>query len=364
MEKKKDVVVRQLNEFYYVVDYETTYTKRKKLLISRDPLAKDLLKKLDEYRPNKSASSEKVIESMRQKLEDKWNVGILITAAAKPFVSGLPIIKDQKRDNCLSPVKFSYDGIEIQEMEPLIITNSICGNPVTAFHTHPGAMFTECKTNELVLHVNPGILDNADEKTIKKALWNIIKKYIPKKKPVNKRIDIEEISFIYDIREETFQKYLRWYDDHLNPNGYSYRAIALCEGIRLKYPEKYEDAKTIIANTTKEVRSIKGKRTLRGVVGEAVKGEDAVENGVKIIYRAIHRKPCPSKKTKQEKYNCPTHGNECPRDCAYLASFEKDFSKRNMLFKPLNTLSPEVLEQVVDEDIHPKRKKQKKLDDY
>lgn len=175
MRKKKDIEVRQLSEFSYVVDYNTTYTQRKKALISRDPLAKDLLEKLEKYRPNKSNPSEKEIEFLRQKLEDKWNVSILITGAAKPFVTGLPVIANQTRDNCLSPVKFSYDAIAIQEMEPLIISNKIAGNPITSFHPPMEGILFGAKINELVIHVNISLLDNADERTIKIALWDIKK---------------------------------------------------------------------------------------------------------------------------------------------------------------------------------------------
>lgn len=117
-----------------------------------------------------------------------------------------------------------------------------------------------------------------------------------------------------------------------------------------------------IPQRTKEVRSIKGKRILKGVIGDPIKGEDAVANGVKIIYRAIHRKPYPSKKITQKEYNCPTHGVLCSVDCSYKIDFMKDFNRRYMLFKPMHTLSPEVLEQVVDDEITPKQKKQKKLD--
>jgi len=157
MGKKKDIEVRRLTKFSYVLDYDGTYTQRKKSLISRDPLAKDLLKKLDEYRPNKSKPSEKEIESLRQKLEDKWNVSILITSAAKPFVTGLPVIENQIRDNCLSPIKFSYDGITVEEGEPLLISNKISGNPIMSFHPPMEGMLFEAKPHELVLHVNLSI---------------------------------------------------------------------------------------------------------------------------------------------------------------------------------------------------------------
>lgn len=213
-------------------------------------------------------------------------------------------------------------------------------------------------------------LNKSSAKQLKKIIWEIIDARIPKGQKIFSGSGKEnpECLFLHSLRDEkTFQKYLNWYDlnigtDYQKPNGYSFRAIALCEEVRLKHPEKYEAAKTQIANSTKVIRSSKGKRTLRGIVGEPIKGEDAVGKGVKLIYSAIHRKLYPSKKTKQKKYNCPIHGISCQDGCSYKDDFLKDFNRRNMLFKPLNSLSPEVLEQVVDDYSQPKRKKQKKLD--
>ena len=360
MGKKKGIEVRKLTKDIYVVDYDTIYTQRKKTLISRDPLAKDLLKKLDEYRPNKSNPSEKEIESLRQKLEDRWNVSILITSAAKPFVTGLPVIVNQTRDNCLSPVKFSYDGITIEEGEPLIISNKIAGNPITSFHPPMEGMLFEAKTHELVLHVNLSILDNADARTIKSALWNIIKEYIPKNKSVSKTVDIPEISFIYDIRQNTFENYIRWYDLHMEKYNqrsecFSFRSIAFCEYVLRKNPEQYEETKRRVADRTKVVKSTGGERVYKGVIGDNIKGEDAVEKGVKVIYNAIHREPYPSKKTNLKEYNCPTHGLSCPtKECAYLQLFMKNFNKATMLFKPLHTTDPAAL--TIEQLPHSKRK--------
>jgi hypothetical protein len=49
-------------------------------------------------------------------------------------------------------------------------------------------------------------------------------------------------------------------------------------------------------------------------------------------------------------------------ECPYLKNFMENYNRRNMLFKPLNTLSPEGLEQVVDDYNNPKWTKQKKSD--
>lgn len=115
-----------------------------------------------------------------------------------------------------------------------------------------------------------------------------------------------------------------------------------------------------IAKRTKVVRTARGERVLKGVAGDHIKGEDSVEKSVKVIYKAIHRKPYPSKKTKLKEYNCPTHKDKdlCPKeDCPYLKSFMKDFNKAMMQFKPLYTTDPADLPQVIGEGrSHSKRK--------
>jgi len=205
--------------------------------------------------------------------------------------------------------------------------------------------------------INVSRLNKADAKRIKKQLWSLIEGNLEKgmtKKPPE---EDEACSFLYKLRQEqTFQSYLRWYDLHVGAdyrklNGFSFRAISFCEWVRRNHPERYEDAREKVAGTTKVVRSREGERVLRGIVGDHIRGEDAVENGVKVIYRAIHRKAYPSKKTKQKKYNCATHvGVPCPKNCSYLKAFMRDFNRRNMQFKPLNTTDPAILSQVIGED--------------
>ena len=216
----------------------------------------------------------------------------------------------------------------------------------------------------LPIIVNVSRLNKADAKIIKKQVWSLIEANLQKGKTKEPCEEHRECSFLYSLRNErTFENYLRWYDlaigtDYQKPNGFSFRAIAFCEYVLRKHPEKYEDAKEDIAKRTKVVRTARGERVLKGVVGEHIKGEDAVEKGVKVIYNAIHRKPYASKKTKQKEYNCPVHGVSCPSmGCPYLKKWMKDFNKRRMLFKPLYTTDPVVLPQVIgDRRSHSKRK--------
>ncbi len=220
------------------------------------------------------------------------------------------------------------------------------------------------KTGEkwIPILVNVSRLNQNDEKTIEKQIWSVIKANLQKGRTKKPHDEFKECTPLYHLRNETFKRYLRWYDrnigtDYNKPNGFSFRAIAHGEKVLREHPELYEDTMKEIANRTKVVRSARGERVLKGYIGGPVKGEDAVGKGVKIIYEAIHRKPYPSKKTKLKEYNCPTHKASCPKDCPYLKSFMKDFNKRTMLFKPLYTTDPADLPQVIGEErSHSKRK--------
>ena len=350
---RKAIQIKKLSDFDYVLDRQTIFTQRKKALISRDPLTKTLLKMLDEYRPSKNDPSDEEIESARQRLADKWNVNIIITGAAKPFVTGLPVMKNQIREDCLSPIKFCYDGIEILEMEPLIISNKIAGNPIESSYWPFAGSFSENKAGTVNICVNVSLLDSHDEREMKEACWLIIRKHVPKNKPKSKVVDIQELSFIYDIRTSTFERYMRWYDHHMNETSdrFTFRAIALCEYASKKDPALYEETKKRIPERIKIIKSSCGVRTYKGAIGETVRGEDAVEKAVKLIYRAIHRKPYPSKKAKQQEYNCPDHGVSCKKDCKYLQQFMKDFNRRNALYLPLTTTSDESLSRLTDENL-------------
>lgn len=161
-------------------------------------------------------------------------------------------------------------------------------------------------------------------------------------KPIPAVRDSRELGFISAMAEDTFVQYLKWYDLHMGgdyqaPKGLPFRTIAFDEFGQQKFPDKLEVAKRRIAEKTKSIKTSAGKeKEIKGPIGAPVPGEDIVEKGVKLIYRAIHRKAYPSKK-RQELYNCPQHGKECTDNCLYLKKWMKDFNKRQMLFKRLTT---------------------------
>lgn len=171
-------------------------------------------------------------------------------------------------------------------------------------------------------------LNNSDEKKIKKLVWEIVKTNLQKEEDKAPYDEHRELTFLYKTKENKFQRYLKWYDLHCE--GLPFRTIAFYDKVEKDYPGRTEEAKEKLRGKgrTKTITTVKGQRVLSDVVGVSIKGEDAVEKAIKIIYSAIHRKPCPSKLKKQTSYRCPEHKNNCPEDCNYRINWMKNFNKR------------------------------------
>jgi hypothetical protein len=366
---------------------------RKKELIKRDPAYKELLKTFkriagtEEYQayqdiPHAVASYQNYQEHEKkhpdawklseqlQAVEYKWHVDLRLGTSSNEISIVGPSTNDAVIWTGSPPIKYGRMGLVISDSEryPQLYWSPY-PNPFNKAPilfeinelTTPGYNRTGEKWVPILVNVSR--LNKNDARIIKRQLWDVIKAKLEKHRTKKPYEEFKECAFLYHLKDEkTFQNYLRWYDLNVGsndqaPNEYSFRAIALLNKVWLKHPELYEDAKKEIANRTKIIRSTRGERVLQGVVGDPVKGEDMVEKAVKLIYNAIHRKPYPSKKSKQKEYNCPTHGVSCPKDCFYLKTFMKDFNRRNMLFLPLNTTDPAVLPQVIGEArSHSKRK--------
>jgi hypothetical protein len=342
-----------------------TFLRRKGKLIRRDPLYKELTKILTFFSyeplpvisPEKKALYEK-IPLLKGELEKKWNVEIDFTEEERYWANR---------------AGQSYSGSD----GPLIIRQGWFrgkdGKPYTSKAIALKAWRLNPDTQEkkklklkilptddrLLIDIDLNLGDQGEDgKLLKENVCSLIDRCLKQRKREGKKPvmigEPQELAFLYHRREETLENYLRWYDlnigsDYQKPKGYSFRAIAELENVRRNHPELYEDAKKQIANRTKVIRSTRGEKILKGFVGDPIKGEDAVEKGVKMIYSAIHRKSYPSKKTKQKEYRCPNHERSCPKDCPYFMSFMKDFNRRMMLFKPLNTTDPAVLPYVIGE---------------
>lgn len=184
-----------------------------------------------------------------------------------------------------------------------------------------------------------GLTKKKSKETLNKQVWDIVNKTLQKRKPqTSKRVqpisqigDRPELSFLYSTKlsDDVFQKHLKWYDYHTKkPIGLPFRTIAVYEIMEKTSPEKFEEGKKKIEERTKIVKTGKEERVLKGVIGQSVKGEDAVEKAVKTLYFAIHGKPYPSK-IKQPSYSCSKHGPDCPPSCENLKKWMKDFKKRN-----------------------------------
>lgn len=117
------------------------------------------------------------------------------------------------------------------------------------------------------------------------------------------------------IREATFNNYLRWYDIHTTEK-LSFRLIANIEKNRKNNPQCAEEI----------LEKLKSNKIRWGI---SIKGEDAVEKGVKIIYKAIHRTDYSQKKIEPliENYNCPKHKSGCPTSCKYYKNWLGRFNR-------------------------------------
>lgn len=180
------------------------------------------------------------------------------------------------------------------------------------------------ESEHLYLDIDLTTLDMNDARAVKRQVWQMVQQRIQKKRtenPSSKRTrqshyknDRPELAFVYHIKEVTFQKYLRWYTIHQNEK-LSFRLIAHIERVK----------KTSVASADELLERLRSKRIKWG---NPVKGEDAVEKGVKLIHRAIHGTDFYTKDEEIiEKYNCPTHGNLCPPNCKYYRDWRNVFNR-------------------------------------
>jgi len=116
------------------------------------------------------------------------------------------------------------------------------------------------------------------------------------------------------MKEEVFQKYLWWYDIHQNEK-FSFRIIAYIDKAR-------KQGKRNIDEVIERFRNGKTKW------GTPVRGEDAVEKGIKLIHKAIQGMDYSVKNTEPiiDRYECPDHGNCCPKTCKYFIDWKLKFN--------------------------------------
>lgn len=168
----------------------------------------------------------------------------------------------------------------------------------------------------LPILINTSRLNKSDAKKIKRFLWEIIETRLQKGADKKPHFESPDCAFLYRLRkEDTFQKYLKWYDIHTKEK-LSFRLIA-----HIEKQGKQKGAELLETLKSKKVRW-----------GSPIKGEDKIEKGVKLIYKAIHRTDYSRKKIEPviEGYNCPTHQkNNCPASCNYHKEWSGRFNRLN-----------------------------------
>lgn len=188
------------------------------------------------------------------------------------------------------------------------------------------------RENYIPIIIDPSLLNLNDAKMVKDHVWAMVESEILKRKeeiqekttgwhPDAPPDEPEEIAFIYRTKEETFYKYLRWYDLHINEK-LGFRLIAFIENQTKGNPVKIEN--------------ILEKLLLRSRLPKLgdTNGEDAVGKGIKLIYKAIHRKPYNQQDVEPiiEEYNCPQHDKSCSPNCRYLIEWQARFDRLNNIF--------------------------------
>jgi len=125
----------------------------------------------------------------------------------------------------------------------------------------------------------------------------------------------------------------------------------ICKGDNLKY-EKW----------------LEGLRTKKWIVGRSIKGEDQVEKGVKIIWRAIRREFYTREKAEPviEDWNCPEHSKEHSPTCKDCQALYQRFDRINSMNKGYSKTMPQAdIDFLYYERIGrlPKRRRPPKSDD-
>jgi len=324
---------------------------RKYELMMRDPLFQRFLEKeRNRLRNPHDEALRKEAWSLNQQVWEKWRAGI---HWPETTIQGLTDFWMFVRPPHKAVVDAREGGtIIINEKGELIIVS---------FRDN-GLIF--CESHKIPLIIDPTILTLHDIQAVKDEVGEIIKAEIEKRRqairgekplddqaaimgPENQREDEgatetpyscppgepAALAPIFRCRQETFEKYLRWYD--LKMAGLPFRLIALVESI--SEPNTKEQR-------FKDLLALKRKPK----IGERVRGESAVRAGFNKIFKAIHRKPAPVKEDQIStlgKFHCPEHGTECDGKCGYLQSWLLNFEaqykesglKECLLNEPLET---------------------------
>lgn len=331
--------MKKLNPWIASSKKNDSIIQMKKALIDRDPLWEKLWGEIKKHDPREGELSKNPeIQRSCADLETKWEVGIILTAYARPDIYGL-------------------DQDEPPWGEKILILNEPSIEPLFSFRPFPVEYLKPVKPGELLLVINPSLLDNQDAKWVKKTLWEMIREHLSQK--AEKQNNRETFSFLYNCKEKTFQNYIRWYDIHMQEH-IGFRLIAFIEKQSKGNPQK---AKELLEKIKKMPQKPQVGRPVPEKNKVVVNGEDKVEKGVKLVFEAIFRTRYLRKKTEPiiEEYDCPQHGNSCPESCDYYQKFLMTF---NRLEKSYHKESLETLERLDYLAIPKSGRKMPKTPDY
>ncbi len=264
----------------------------------RDPLVTDFVNQLNINQDEASAS----MTAIRQ----KWNLGF-----------------------------FTFDSsgsgeFSIQKILPAVMEH-IPARFVSGAHTphyirdKRGDLFMK-EQDHLYLDINLSTLDTNDAREVRRQVWELVRTRIQERRNVLGGIkqqqakpcgDPPEVAFVYHAKDETFSAYLRWYDLH-HARRLSLRAIADIESLRKKSALNAEKLLEKYIHQDKKVK-----------IRRSIKEEGKIQKGVNLIRRAIYRTKDSSQNSEDylNKYNCPQHGQQCPKTCSTYKEWINIFNR-------------------------------------
>lgn len=282
-------------------------------------------------KPLEEAFKEKVVRLLEE-IVQKWGVAIAVGKKGELTYSDfyykvrkLPRVAYRLPDG--TPVDFpfpvdSWLRLTLPDGTPGEVLPYIEGEDLE----EPTSLLCSVQPDELPIAINLSVIDSRDIKEIQREVGKLVKEELTKRKGKKKGwepshpLHIEqELGFIYHIKDETFQRYLKWYDLHTREK-LSLRWIAHLERMSSRVREEV-------------LERLKSKAKIPKW-GKDIEGEDAVQKGVHLIYKAIHRKEYkpyevkPEIEPEIEVYSCPFHGTDCPKDCDYILKWLRKFDKR------------------------------------
>lgn len=296
--------------------YSDRIDHRFRELILRDPLMVDYLRSRQKWINEHPSSTDFPPEGIPlwTKICEKWSLPFAVAAPGNTdlyFQKTRPVVTEHKAWR------------EVPSGEAVI---SVADDKGNLFNRQPGHLY---------LDIDLSTLDMADARRIKVEVWEFLKPRIQERKrdvrrqkgwnpPVQKG-DPPELAWVYQTKENTFYKYLRWYDIH-RQEKLGFRIIAFMEAQGKHDPARIEKVLEQVKNMPRIPQvgtPVPGKNKV------TVRGEDAVEKGVKRIHLTIHRTPYNRTDSMRvfEQYDCPKHGKGCPKDCQYLSEWHNRFNR-------------------------------------